>query len=120
MRRWSPGTFHSVNGLKFRIVRGRKTNYFGEEVDDFVLEVSTPEGWRKVHMHLAGFITDFLTENEDVLFPRYRDGYRTSLQGGQKLLNYLRDARKYGWEKAEDELQRERAAKQTLFDQEAS
>lgn len=118
MRRWRPNTEHTVNGLRFRVVVGQKQNYFHETVDDYVLEVLTSAGWRKVHMHLVGFITDFLTENEDILFPRYRDGFRTRLDGGYKLIKYLTKAWQHGWQMAEEELQRERSQK-SLFDEDS-
>lgn len=120
MRRWAPGE-HEVNGLRFRIVRGEKLTKLGEKGLDLRLDVFTGQGWQPVHMYLGGFLADFFTENEDVLYPRYTpEGLRTPWRGGEKYLAYLRDAWKYGWHKAEAELQRERAQKSLFEKEEAS
>lgn len=96
-----------------RVTSGRKLTHLGQPNVDLRLDVFTEEGWRPVHMRLGGFLADFLCENEEALFPPFAtDGRPTGLRGGAKYLAYLRDAWRYGWEKAEEELQRERTEKE--------
>jgi hypothetical protein len=119
MRRWQPGEF-DFDGVRFRIVRGKKVTKLGESGKDLRLDIKTPAGWRPVHMRLGAFLADFFGENEEILYPPFTpEGYKTPWQGGRKYLNYLRAAWQYGWEKAEGELQRERSQKD-LFEEASS
>lgn len=95
-RRWDLGEFE-VNGLKFRVVRGKKPAALqGQE--DYRLDVLTLAGWVPVRMELAFFVTDFFAENEEVLYPSPRNGGRH--KGGAKFLEYVRFAANYGWARA--------------------
>lgn len=97
-RRWRDGLQVELDGLRFRVVAGRKSP------DDLRLECWVDGSWRPVRMALGAFLADFFYENEEVLFPYPK-------KGGRKYLDYLRDAAKYGWEKADAVLRVERAKK---------
>ena len=105
-RRWRDGWSRRIDGISFRIVRGRKGP------NDLRLDWYVDGQWRPIHMRIAALLTDFFYENEDVLYP-------PPAKGGQKILDYLRWAAKNGWEKAEAGLRAERELKRArpvLFD----
>ena len=107
MRRWRDGDTGTLDGVRYRVVRGAKGP------DDLRLDWLIGGKWRAVHMRVAAMLADFFYENEDALYPPPR------YKGGRKVLTYLRHAGLHGWEKAEAGLRVERNTthlQATLFD----
>lgn len=109
-RRFQAGQTFTVDGYDFRVVAGYKAS------DDLRLDMRTARGWDAVPMSIVLLMTDFLTENEDVLYPPdspSRNGGKNL--GGEKLMRALRKAKNHGWVAANNELEYEKRAKR-LFD----
>lgn len=95
-RRWTAGMTCTIAGLNFRTLTGRKPV---REGTDLVLEWETPQGWRAVPMKAGFYIADFLTENEDVLYPP-----SLGLLGGRMYEQFIDLAIEAGWEAAQEAL----------------
>lgn len=102
-RRWEPREFE-LDGLRWRVVLGRKESRVPGEVD-LRLEHMTPNGWRPTAMALLFMLADFWYENEDILYPRPR------WQGADYLLRAVRRATQNGYESEITRLEDEKAAK---------
>lgn len=97
-RRWKPTEFE-LDGLRWRVVKGRKSP------DDLRLEHMTPKGWRPTAMALLFMLTDFWYENEDLLYPKPR------YQGAEYLLRAVRRAAVNGYQSEVDKLEGEKQRK---------
>lgn len=105
-RRWYAGQSFSIDDMHFRVVAGKKGP------DDLRLDQLVDGKWVAVRMAVGGMMADFFFENEEVLYP-------PPAKGGKKYLDYVRDAARFGWERAEAALRVERAVKNmqpSLFD----
>ena len=103
-RRWAPGAEFELDGLRWRVVRGRKQSRVPGEID-LRLEHLTPQGWRPTAMALLFMLADFWYENEDLLYPRPR------FQGADYLLRAVGRAAKNGYQSEVDRLEAEKARK---------
>jgi hypothetical protein len=99
-RRWLAGMAFEVDGVFYRVLRGRKEAPRGAE--DLRLEHRVDGVWRPVRMQTGAMLADFFFENEDVLYPRPR------FNGGTEYLSYLWDAAYTGWEHSEGRLQEQK------------
>lgn len=102
-RRWEPREFE-LDGLRWRVVKGKKTSLVPGE-DDLRLEHMTPQGWRPTAMALVFMLTDFWYENEDVLYPKPR------FQGADYLLRAIKRAALNGFQSEVDRLEGEKVRK---------
>lgn len=98
-RRWQVGEPFEVDGLRWRVVKGKKSP------DDLRLEHLTPNGWRPTAMAMLFMLADFWYENEDLLYPKPR------YQGADYLLREVTRAAKQGWQVAQAKLQKEKEQK---------
>lgn len=106
-RRFHDGWVGEISGVQFRVVKGRKAE------DDLVLQMLNDGRWTIVKMAFGALFADFLSENEDYLYPE-------PLKGGDKYMGYLSRARMYGWETAEAHLEAEKTTKRQREQQENS
>lgn len=90
LRRFQTGEFGTVLGLDYRVMTGKKQAR-RQGWDDLRLEWRVPT-WTPISMHWLYLGTDFLTENEDALFPP-ENNYR----GGEYLMDEIRRVRNVGW-----------------------
>lgn len=107
-RRFAHGQEYTTSdGLRFRIVRGRKTprtpNNYADPVD-LRIDVWANERWQPVHMETAFLLVNFFYENEDVLYPKPR------LQGGDYFLEECRKAYGLGYQWPTDGIEIDRAS----------
>ncbi len=108
MRRFAAGDVFDQQGIRLRVVAGRKPAA-GDGID-LRLDVLTPTGWVAVPLSVVGLMADFMYENEGVLYPK------PQFKGGEKVWEYLRHSVKHGWSKAEAGLRLEKRYKEsTLF-----
>jgi len=99
-RRWQNGARHvSTEGLHFQVRHGSK------KPGDLVMDVWNGQRWYPVRMSTVFMLTDFLFENEHVIFPC------PPYEGGYKFLKALRVAGEQGWEEANRRLEAEKTAK---------
>jgi len=98
-RRFHAGQTGEVDGIPFRILRGKK------KPDDLVLELYAGGQWRRIRMDLGFLLAAFFFENEEVLYPP--SGRRQI--GGDYYMRECWDAIYYGWESAAQKLRQERA-----------
>lgn len=82
--RFHSGQVWSFAGVAFRIRPGAK----GPR--DCVMEWRGVNGWRPIPMAALFLVVDFLTWNEDYLYPNPR-------RGGEELFRYFTIARINGW-----------------------
>lgn len=99
MRRFYAGLEQDFDGIRFRIVEGRKPVSAGQ---DLRVEWLTPEGWIPIPMRVMAFLVAFFCENENVLYPPPR------FEGAGKFWKYLHDAHALGRQNAEAGLRMER------------
>ena len=97
-RRFSVGDTFFEDGMWFRVSKGRKGP------DDLRMDWFTPEGWRPFTFRPLFLATDFLTENEEYLYP-------WPAAGGRYLLTQLSLVQRSGWLAACERLAAEKAAK---------
>jgi hypothetical protein len=84
MRKFVDGYEVTVDGLQFRVQRGRKGR------QDLILQWLTPtRGWQTISMTAVALLVEFLHENEGRLYPFGR--------GGEMVMDFLRDAVTNGW-----------------------
>lgn len=102
-RRWHAGWQMEIDGVRFRVRRGKKTPRGPGE--DLVLEWFVGGRWQPIKLRIAALITDFCFENEDVLYPP------SQFKGGMDCVEYLKTAVVYGWDKADALLNVERHQK---------
>jgi hypothetical protein len=98
-----------IDGVFYRVLHGRKGP------GDLRLEHRVDGAWKPVRMRTGAMLADFFFENEEVLYP--------DAKGGKKYLEYVRDATKYGWDKADAVLRVERAQRKvqrSLFDEDGA
>jgi hypothetical protein len=99
-RRFRAGDAFRENGLRLRVIPGRKTEH------DLRLDWWTGLEWNAATMAVGGLFADFYCENEDVL---REDGYfARNAVGGQKYLDFVAEAARDGWRTAADRLKGER------------
>jgi hypothetical protein len=94
------GIPHLISGVYIRVVPGRKVE------GDMRLEIFTGDYWHPVPMALVAYMTEFFYVNEQLLYPPSK-----GFKGGEKFFEYLRQSVTDGYEVAQAELERERAAK---------
>lgn len=99
MRRWTEGTEFELDGLSWRVVKGRKAP------GDLRLEHMTTSGWRPTAMALVFMLADFWYENEDLLYPKPK------FQGADYLLRAIERAAKNGYQSEVERLEGEKLAK---------
>lgn len=92
-RRWQAGDNFWCDGIRYRVVEGRK------KPGDLRLERRIDGEWQPVRMESGFMLADFFFENEHVVFPR-ADGYR----GGYEYLKELHNAARHGWEATQRKL----------------
>ena len=101
MRRFKDGDLFQFHGAMFRVVKGKKSP------DDLRLDMwlgTRMEGqWVPVKASWVFLMSDFIYENEDVLYPP--TGRRA---GGEKFMKALREAVRDGWVAATQTLEAER------------
>lgn len=116
-RRFEVGEVFELAGIKFRVERGEKRNVHGQICDDQRLDWQTPTGWRAVPMAVGFMLTDFFTDNEDVLYPPGDCSSRGGkCIGGEMYMGRSRKAKKHGWRAAAQETAHERRSQPNLFD----
>ena len=98
-RRFTSGDNFELGAVRFRVERGSKSP------DDLRMDWNVNGRWVAVPMSALFLLTDFLWENEHVLYPP-----SSGNQGGEKLFEALRRARNHGWEAATGYLEAERRA----------
>lgn len=97
-RRFCDGWHREYDGLHLRVRAGRKAP------DDLVMEMFVGGEWKIVSMGLVAILTDFLCENEDVLYP-------PPAKGGDKFMGFLARAKLFGHDNAIQQLEAEKANK---------
>lgn len=101
-RRWAAGDeYWSKEGLHLRVVEGAKPVNGNGEGRDLRLEVDVNGQWTAVHMELGFALADFFYENEEVLFPP------PQYKGGEKYLEQVQNAARFGYLAAQEWLERE-------------
>lgn len=108
-RRFEVGSSFEVNGLPFRVTKGRAGD------DDRVLEVQTPRGWRAVKMALTAMTNEFWVENEAYLLTLPQYAYRKE-KAWPYFRVFLERALEVGWRVAATELQVQRDKARTRVD----
>lgn len=81
-----PGDHGDAGGVEYRIRAGRKqARRVGEE--DAVIEIRTPHGvWVRPRHELLLWLTKFMYENEDILYPPEQN---PRWRGGMKIMDAL-------------------------------
>lgn len=97
-RRFVAGQTMTVGCVPFRVATGRKTR------GDLRLDWRVDGTFVPVELPAVFLIVDFVSENEDVLYPHPN-------RGGEELLRYLKIARIDGWQRAVDMLHLARVRK---------
>lgn len=116
VRRFQPGDEWEMAGIRIRIFEGKKRckrcAFAGIEAPcghDYVMKWHVPNaGWIPIPDCVPGLISDFIFENEAVLYER-----SLGFKGGFKFQQYLQHAMKHGWRSADAGLRIEQATKDT-------
>jgi hypothetical protein len=108
VRRWKPGDEIEVDGVRFRVVAGKKTPNGGMG-QDLRLDWWTGGRWQAVGMGVGFLLADFFFENEEVLYPQ-----ALGHLGGKKYLRFVKHAAERGWRYAVVELRAEQEARLPL------
>lgn len=93
MRRWVEGMQGEISGVPYRIVEGSR-GMGTEGTKDLRLDIAPNGQWIPLDKQFLAFAVDFLYENEHLRCP-------PPMQGGNKIISYLKDAAKHGYEAAE-------------------
>lgn len=84
---FTAGQYFKAGGVEFRVSGGRKGN------GDLRLDWRIDGYWKPVVLDAVFAVMEFVTENEDRLYPY-------PARGGEEVLRYMRIARVQGWREA--------------------